>query len=84
MIFTLKQIESLRPTFKLGDSPMSMVDWFEVRKSDTWCSIRSGLNHADGVTKSPYFYEHSEVGRKANKISREKFTDWFNNLNTNT
>jgi hypothetical protein len=73
---TKDQIRKLRPEFTFGQ--MTMVDWFEIVEGGVFCSIRSGLRHADGETKSPFFYEETVVGKNAVKQSIEKFTQWYN------
>jgi hypothetical protein len=72
---TKKQILKLKPEFKFGD--MTMVDWFEITECESFCCIRSGLRHADGETKSPYYYEEYVVGKNAIKQSIKKFTMWW-------
>lgn len=80
MSLTVHQIRKLRPTFKVGNKGMTMVEWFIVEYGKSWASIRSGLRHADGETKSPYHYEHSEVGSRALRNARMKFTVWYEKL----
>jgi len=75
---TRKQILKLRPKFKFGGPPM--VDWFEIREGAGFFSLRSGLNHADGVTKSPYYFEYSVGGKNAEKKVMERFNNWWNSL----
>jgi hypothetical protein len=75
---TIKKIKSLRPEFKFGG--ITMVDWFEVINSDSFCIIRSGLRHADGVTKSPFYYEEVTIGKKSAKDAVNKFTKWWNEI----
>jgi hypothetical protein len=75
MFTRLSQIQKLRPTFDFGQ--MEMVEWFEVTTTSHFCSIRSGLRHADGVTKSPYHYEHAEIGPGANKRSLAHFNNFW-------
>jgi hypothetical protein len=36
-----------------------VLEWFEVHLYSKGCLIKSGLNHADGKTKSPYYYSNS-------------------------
>jgi hypothetical protein len=52
-------IQSLR----LDIPEYNVVDYYIVTSSSTFCNIRSGLNHADGETKSPFFYNKSSVGK---------------------
>ncbi len=76
---TEKQLLKLRPKFKLPNG-MTMIDWFEVTRGDVFYTIRSGLRHADGVTKSPFFYEDTTVDKKnSKKIALQKFITWYNN-----
>jgi hypothetical protein len=75
---TKKQILKLRPEFKFGH--MTMVDWFEISEGAGFFSIRSGLRHADGVTKSPYHFECCLGGKNAKKEVMVKFNDWWNNI----
>jgi len=75
----IEEIEKLRPKFKL-EGGMTMVDWFVVNHGEGYCFISSGLNHADGETKSPFFYEYSEGGKDATKNVLEHFNDWWANL----
>jgi len=77
---TKKQILKLRPEFKSGLG-MTMIDWFEVAEGVGFFCIRSGLRHADGVTKSPYHYEDCVVGKNAKRIAIEKFSKWLNSIN---
>jgi hypothetical protein len=80
---TRKQILKLRPEFKLGNNSMTMVDWFEISEGAGFFGIRSGLRHADGVTKSPFYYEDCIGGKNAEKICLKKFNEWWNSLNYN-
>jgi hypothetical protein len=76
---TLTQITKLRPEFKFGG--MTMIDWFEVSSGQGFCCIRSGLRHADGETKSPYYYENCIGGKNAKKEALTKFNKWYELLN---
>lgn len=78
---TFKKIQKLRPTFKFGG--ITMVEWFEITQTGSFCCIRSGLRHADGITKSPYHYEECTVGKKADKEALKKFTEWWLSLKQN-
>ena len=79
---TLEDIKNWKPTFNYYG--MEMVEWFEVKKTNQWVSIRSGLRHADGETKSPFNYEDVEVGNKNNtKNILTKFNNWYNGLRDN-
>ena len=68
---TESKILKLRPTFKFGG--MTMVDWFEINKGASFYCIKSGLRHADGKTKSPYYYCDSIGGKEAKKKVVENF-----------
>lgn len=81
-MLTEKQILKLRPEFEIGGG-MSMVEWFEIRGGAGYFSIRSGLNHADGVTKSPFFFECTLGGKNAKKKCLEKFNQWWENVRFN-
>lgn len=76
---TENQVLKLRPEFSIGNG-MSMIEWFEIHRGVSYYIIHSGLRHADGVTKSPYFYEKSFCGRSAKKEALEHFTQWYNNI----
>jgi hypothetical protein len=79
-IMTKKQILKLRPEFYLTDG-MRMTDWFEIIERDVFCTIRSGLRHSDGITKSPYYYEATYVGKNPTKHALKQFTDWWMSRN---
>ena len=76
-----KDIKKLRPSFKFGD--IVMTDWFEVSEGKGYCVIRSGLKHADGITKSPYDYEYSKGGNNATNEVLNHFNNWWRQLNQN-
>lgn len=76
--FTIPQIRALKPTFQFGG--MTMIDWFKVDHGKGWATIRNGLVHADGETKSPYHIEIGVGGSKASLQARKQFTDWWNNI----
>ena len=78
---TKSQILKLRPEFKFGNQGMTMVDWFEITEGGSFFCVRSGLRHADGVTKSPFHYGDCIGGKNAKKIALKKFNDWWNTLN---
>lgn len=78
---TKKQILKLRPEFKIGQS--TMTDWFEITEGAGFFCIRSGLRHADGVTKSPYYFESCVGGKNAKKLALEKFNNWWLTINNN-
>jgi hypothetical protein len=61
---------------------MTMIDWFEITEGAGLYSIRSGLRHADGKTKSPYHFECTLGGKNSKKECLHKFNEWWNNLNT--
>ena len=77
---TISQIEKLR----LPIPKYFVSEYFIVTKGLHWCNIRSGLLHADGETKSPYFYSETIVSRKGwIKKSIEKFNEFLKEkLNT--
>ena len=75
MALTEKQILKLRPEFKFGG--IAMVEWFEITKEKGYCCIRSGLRHADGVTKSPYYYEDCIVDKNATKTALCRFNEFY-------
>ena len=75
---TKEDILELRPTFYLKNNPMSMVEWFEIHEGPFWCTISSGLRHADGVTKSPYHYEDHGSGENATFECVKNFNEWWN------
>jgi hypothetical protein len=74
-LLSFKQIEKLRPTFKYGG--ISMVDWFTITKGHKYCCINSGLRHADGETKSPFFYEKCVGGNYASQKVLAHFNKWW-------
>jgi len=74
------QVLKLRPEFRVGGG-MRMVDWFEITDMESFCCIRSGLRHADGVTQSPFHYEDCTIGKNSKKEALKKFTQWWDNLN---
>jgi hypothetical protein len=76
-LLTIEDIRELRPEFKLGGGPMSMVEWFEVTTGHGFCSIRSGLRHADGETRSPFHYEDFHGGEDAEEVALVKFNKWW-------
>lgn len=76
---TKKQLLKLRPEFKFNG--MTMIDWFVITEGVGFFSIRNGLRHADGETKSPYYYEDFAGGKNSEKIVMERFNKWWNSLN---
>lgn len=70
-----KEIIKLRPEFDYYGKPM--VEWFEIYEGYLWCTIKSGLNHADSETKSPYYYMDSQVGKDATKKCIKNFSEWW-------
>lgn len=72
---TIEEIEKLKPEFKFGD--MTMIEWFEVHRGFGFCVIKSGLNHADGITKSPYHYDYFRGGDNATDECIQHFTEWW-------
>ena len=75
----IEEIRKLRPTFIFGGMPLT--DWFEVNQGKGYCVIRSGLRHADGVTKSPYHYEYFKGGKDATEKVLEHFNKWWKSIN---
>lgn len=78
MDLTETKILKLRPEFKFGNC--SMIEWFEVSKGAGFYSIRSGLNHADGESKSPYYFSCCLGGKGAKKKVLRLFNDWWSKL----
>ena len=74
----IEDIKKLRPSFKFGD--MVMYDWFEVNEGKGYCVIKNGLKHADGLTKSPYDYEHFKGGNTATKEVLKHFNNWWETI----
>ena len=70
---TLNAIAKLR--FELPQYHVS--EWFEVHLYGGGCLIRSGLRHADGETKSPYYYEKSFWGRAWKKTAISEFNEFL-------
>jgi len=75
-------IRKLSPEFKVGNG-MTMIDWFECHGGDAHYLIRSGLTHADGVTKSPFHYEYFLGGPNSKEKVLAHFNEWWNNLEIN-
>jgi hypothetical protein len=75
---TKKQILKLRPEFNFYG--MRMVEWFEITEGVDMFTIRSGLRHADGETKSPFYYEQTFSGKGRKKQALEHFNSWWNSL----
>ena len=78
MDLTEAKILKLRPEFKFGNC--SMIEWFEVSKGASFYSIRSGLNHADGESKSPYYFSCCLGGKGAKKKVLRLLNDWWSKL----
>ena len=79
-ILTRKQILKLRPEFKFNGH-MTMIDWFEIHEGAGFCTIKSGLRHADGETKSPYYYEYFLGGENASEKVIKHFSEWWESIN---
>ncbi len=77
---TLHQITKLKPTFKFGG--ITMVEWFNVTNGDIFVCIHSGLNHADGKTKSPFHYEKTFVGKNCKKDALNDFNEFLKKCKT--
>lgn len=75
---TETEILNLRPKFKLGN--ITVIDWFVISKGASFYCIRSGLRHADGITKSPFYYENCIGGKNAKKRAIESFNTFWTNL----
>lgn len=78
MDLTEAKILKLRPEFKFWGQ--SMIEWFEISKGASFYSIRSGLNHADGESKSPYYFSCCIGGNGAKKKALKLFNDWWSKL----
>lgn len=76
----INQILKLR--FELPEYHVS--DWFEVHLYGKGILIRSGLRHADGETKSPYFYEESTWGKGHKKEAIRKFNVFLKEIENET
>lgn len=76
-MLTFDEILELRPSFKMYEGGMSMIDWFQVMKGTGWCTIRSGLRHADGVTKSPFHIDIAFGGKDADKKALKEFNKFW-------
>lgn len=72
---TRKEVLQLHPTFTFGRT--EMVEWFEFSEGEMFFGIKSGLRHADGKTKSPYYYESISFGENAEEIELDKFSNWY-------
>lgn len=70
-----KEIVELRPEFDFNG--MTMIEWFEIHEGLGWCTIKSGLNHADGETKSPYYYLDMQGGINATEKCINNFNNWW-------
>jgi hypothetical protein len=77
-MMTESQILKLRPKFEFGH--MTMIDWYQITKGANCYSIRNGLWHADGETKSPYYFTTFSSGKNAKKECLQKFTEWWNSF----
>ena len=74
-MFTEKEVLELKPTFKFAG--ITMTDWFVTFKGYNYFSIKNGLRHADGETKSPYYFDYKAIGEDAENEALEKFTLWW-------
>jgi hypothetical protein len=79
---TKAQILKLRPEFKLHPDGMRVVEWFEIHKGASYYITNSGLRHADGKTKSPFYYEQNIPGKNTKKKALEAFTMFWNYVNS--
>jgi hypothetical protein len=78
---TEEQIINLRPEFSVFKGGFTRTDWFEISEGVGYFCIKSGLRHADGVTKSPFHYEECIGGDNAKKVALENFSRWWDSLN---
>ena len=78
MDLTEAKILKLRPEFKFGGQ--SMIEWFKISRGASFYCIYSGLNHADGVSKSPYYFNCCLGGKNAKKKVLKLFNDWWSKL----
>jgi len=78
---TVSDIRNLRPTFKYGG--ITMVDWFDVMEGYTFTHIKSGLNHADGQTKSPYHCSIMTIGENSLEECVEEFNKFWRSNHVN-
>jgi hypothetical protein len=65
---------------KLEVKEYRVLEWFEVHLYSNGCLIKSGLNHADGETKSPYHYSNSvwkSSGKEAVVHAIWEFLNWY-------
>lgn len=79
MDLTEAKILKLRPEFKFGGQ--SMIEWFEISRGASFYCISSGLNHADGVSKSPYYFNCCFGGKGAKKKVLIEFNNWWSKVN---
>ena len=80
-MLTMEDIEGLRLDFDFNGH--TMYEWFGVTRTSAYCHIQSGLNHADGKTKSPYHYDRVTFGDGAIDEAAEIFNEWFYDLPIN-
>lgn len=79
---TRDEILQLKPNFEFEG--VDMVDWFCIKEGDNTFSITSGLKHADGETKSPYYYNDYVIGENASEIALNNFNKWWYSFNPKT
>lgn len=79
---TEAQVLKLNPKVYTGKTQFPVYDWFEATRSGSMYSIRSGLCHADGETKSPYHFSVTKLGRGAKIRCLEEFTKWWSYVNS--
>ena len=77
---TESQILKLRPQFNFNGM-LPLVDWFEIQRGTGYYTIKSGLNHADGETKSPYYYYDFAGGKNTKKLCLKRFEKWWIEIN---
>lgn len=79
---TEAQVLKLQPKVYTGKTQFAVYDWFEITRSGSMYSIRSGLRHADGETKSPYHFSVTKLGSGAKILCLEEFTEWWSYVNS--
>jgi hypothetical protein len=78
MITKVTQIPKISSE-KLRLKDYNVLEWFEVYLYNTGCLIKSGLRHADGETKSPFYYEKSFWGKNWHKNAVKDFNEFLKN-----
>ena len=73
----IEKIQNIRREVK----EYGVLEWFEVHLYSHGCLIKSGLNHADGETKSPYYYSNSVWKSNCKEAVVQaiwEFLNWYN------